>query len=135
MRIVPLSSPAPSADLRLHSLAKTDAKNLTLLIASASKTLATSYPSTLESSELGFTLHLTGGDFERPLAAVNKSLMLAAEFAGDANRKQMLLDYRTSFETGDIEMHKEGSRKWVKDQGPVVESYIGCVRSILRGGK
>lgn len=29
------------------------------------------------------------------------------------------------FETGSIKDHKEASREWVKDVGPVVESYIG----------
>lgn len=108
-----------------RSLSKTDSKNLTLLIASASSTLSTSYPATLLSSSLGFTLHLTGGDFADALKKVNESLVVAAEHAGDANRKAMLLDYKESFANGDIELHKEGSRKWVKDQGPVVESYIG----------
>ncbi|KAL8283979.1 hypothetical protein RQP46_005092 [Phenoliferia psychrophenolica] len=112
-------------------LAKIDATNLSLLIASSSHSLAPSYPATLKSSSLNFTLHLTPGDFDGPLAEVNKSLVLAAEHAGDANRKAMLLDYKTSFENGDIEMHKEGSRKWVKDQGPVVESYIGFIESYV----
>ena len=39
----------------------------------------------------------------------------------------MLLDYVVSFETGDVDLHVEGSRKWVKDLGPVVESYIGFI--------
>lgn len=40
----------------------------------------------------------------------------------------MLKDYVGSFESGDVGLHKEGSRKWVKDVGPVVESYIGFVK-------
>ena len=41
----------------------------------------------------------------------------------------MLDGYIESFKTGSIEAHKQGSTEWVKDVGPVVESYIGVIES------
>lgn len=39
----------------------------------------------------------------------------------------MLTHYVDSFRTGSIEAHKDGSRAWVQDKGPAVESYIGTI--------
>lgn len=112
-------------------LSKQSNSVLTLHIASASTELPVTYPAALVSSKLGFTCKLVGGDFVEPMKKVNASLREAAKYAGDKNRQGMLVDYERCFATGDIEAHKDGSRKWVKDQGPVVESYIGHIESYV----
>lgn len=77
-------------------LFKDSAKELTLLIASASTTLPESYPSSLTSDKLGFVLKFRGGDHSESLAKVNTSLLAASEFAATENQKQMLIDYIAS---------------------------------------
>lgn len=37
--------------------------------------------------------------------------------------------YVQCFTTGDINAHVDGSRKWIQDKGPAVESYIGFIES------
>ena len=39
----------------------------------------------------------------------------------------MLRNYVNHFNGGDIELHKDSQREWVKDIGPVVETNIGFI--------
>lgn len=43
----------------------------------------------------------------------------------------MLVNYLQHFTTGSINKHKEASKSWIKDKGPVVETYIGFIESYL----
>ncbi|GAA5980189.1 hypothetical protein JCM5350_000865 [Sporobolomyces pararoseus] len=82
-------------------------------------------------SEKGFQVEIKHGDYSSCLAKVNAALEQAKNYAADSNQKAMLADYQESFKTGSIDAHKEGSAKWVKDKGPVVENYIGFIEDYV----
>ncbi|XP_077448467.1 dipeptidyl peptidase 3 isoform X1 [Stigmatopora argus] len=69
------------------------------------------------------------GDYAPIMERVCHYLQKAEAHAANDNQKKMLEEYRRSFSLGSVEAHKEGSRYWIKDKGPIVESYIGFIES------
>ncbi|KAF8317581.1 aflatoxin-detoxifizyme [Clavulina sp. PMI_390] len=114
---------------RVH---KNGSNDITVLIASSNAS-AVSTPTTHvynhEGKEIKLTLQY--GDFAHELKGVIAALTEAKKFVANGNQEKMLDGYIKSFETGDMEHYREGSRWWVRDVGPVVESYIGFVEKYV----
>uniref|UniRef100_A0A4W4DY76 Dipeptidyl peptidase 3 n=1 Tax=Electrophorus electricus TaxID=8005 RepID=A0A4W4DY76_ELEEL len=69
------------------------------------------------------------GDYAFLMEKVSQNLEKAKAYAASDNQKGMLEEYIRSFTYGSVDAHKEGSRFWIKDKGPIVESYIGFIES------
>jgi len=48
-------------------------------------------------------------------------------FAANDNEKMMIKKYIQHFKTGDINVHKDSQRAWIKDKSPIVESNLGWI--------
>ncbi|XP_063639189.1 dipeptidyl peptidase 3 isoform X3 [Pan troglodytes] len=77
----------------------------------------------------GSPFQVTRGDYAPILQKVVEQLEKAKAYAANSHQGQMLAQYIESFTQGSIEAHKRGSRFWIQDKGPIVESYIGFIES------
>jgi len=77
----------------------------------------------------GRSITITRGDYSVFMKASADYLEKAKAFAANEHERDMLSRYISSFHTGSIEDHIDGSRSWIKDKGPIVESYIGFIES------
>ncbi|KAG9338203.1 hypothetical protein JZ751_026955 [Albula glossodonta] len=73
--------------------------------------------------------HVRRGDYAPLMKKVSDNLDKAKTYAANESQQRMLEEYVRSFTYGSVDAHKEGSRHWIKDKGPIVESYIGFIES------
>jgi dipeptidyl-peptidase-3 len=77
----------------------------------------------------GHAFRLQYEDHAHAMAPAVDCLRKASAYAANETQTAMLASYVESFQFGSIDAHKEGSRHWIQDKGPTVESYIGFIES------
>lgn len=103
--------------------------DFTLLVASVDKTEPIIHEINAESTSIKLTVEY--GDFSAALAKAVAALHEAKKYTASDTQTKMIEGYISSFKTGSIEEHKAASAHWVKDIGPVVESYIGFIETYV----
>ena len=102
-----------------------DGSTYTVLLASEE----TSEEPILKKDFDGSVFEVRKGDYSQLLKRVNYYLQQALKYASNDHEKAMITDYIESFRTGSLEKHKDGSRHWIKNKGPIVECYIGFIET------
>eukprot|EP00656_Telonema_subtile_P015365 TRINITY_DN18030_c0_g1_i1.p1 TRINITY_DN18030_c0_g1~~TRINITY_DN18030_c0_g1_i1.p1 ORF type:complete len:524 (-),score=117.72 TRINITY_DN18030_c0_g1_i1:1064-2635(-) len=75
------------------------------------------------------TFVVSRGDYAAIMQRVVSAVREAVAHAANETQVNMLQRYSQSFHLGSIEEHKDGSRFWIQDKGPIIESYIGFIES------
>ncbi|GJQ76211.1 hypothetical protein Trydic_g1952 [Trypoxylus dichotomus] len=77
----------------------------------------------------GATYSLTNGDYSPLMEGLVQYLQKAVPYAANDIQVNMLKAYIESFTTGSLQKHKEGSRFWIQDKIPAIETYIGFIET------
>ncbi|KAJ3796999.1 aflatoxin-detoxifizyme [Lentinula aff. detonsa] len=108
---------------------KNGPRDFTLLVASAQAKHSAIHDIPIESGK--FRLTVEYGDHAAPLKKVVGALEQAKNYTASPHQTKMIEKYIDSFNTGSIQDHKDGSTEWVKDVGPIIESYIGFIETYV----
>ena len=85
----------------------------------------------LEFEDKNISITLKYGDFKDYLLKMNDYLGKAKSYASNDIEKKLIDLYIEAFKTGDIEIHKESQRVWVKNISPIVEYNLGWIETYI----
>ncbi|QRV87699.1 dipeptidyl peptidase 3 [Ceratobasidium sp. AG-Ba] len=114
-------------DIENTRVRKDSSTSFAILVASAEKKPTEKHSAAFDNVDI----NIEYGDHSAALQKVVAALEEAKKYAANEHQVKMTEGYIESFKTGSIKQHKEASTHWVKDVGPVVESYIGFIETYV----
>lgn len=84
---------------------------------------------TPKGEEKSIKFKVTRGDYSSLMKLLKEEIKQAREHVSNEVEGKMLEEYYTSFSSGSNQSHKDGSRHWIQNKGPIVETYIGFIES------
>ncbi|CAH8512161.1 unnamed protein product [Heterobilharzia americana] len=86
-------------------------------------------PVSFDDLPVNTSLHLEYGDYCELMKLLVDCCIESKTHSLNKVESEMWHEYAQSFATGSVAAHKDASRLWVKDKGPVVENYIGFIET------